>query len=123
VTAGDSTLIATLEYRFHLPRTFSIQPDPSTLFGRPFRAAPDRPFGLPDWDLVLKAFIDVGRSVNSDRQPGESDDTLVGTGVGAELVLWQNLSVRVDWGIALEDVPGEVSSGSNRVNFVVTIQF
>jgi len=123
-TAGDSTVIASLEYRFHLPRALGIEPDPTKtkLLGKPFRVAPDRPFGMPDWDLVFSAFIDAGWSFNSDRESFEHNDTLVGTGVGMELVLRQNLGVRVDWGIVLEEIPG-VSAGSNRVNFVVTIQF
>lgn len=124
VVAGDSVIVGTLEYRFHVPRALSIQPEPSRLFGRDFRLRPQQQYGRPDWDLVLRAFVDAGHVVNSDREDYEKDESLVGAGLGAELLLYQNLSVRMDWGMALDDVDNQnVKAGSNRFHFVFTLLF
>jgi hemolysin activation/secretion protein len=124
VVAGDSVIIGTAEYRFHVPRALSIQPEPSKFMGRDFRARPQQQFGRPDWDLVLRAFVDAARVTNSDRLSFERDETLVGAGLGAELLLYQNVSVRMDWGMALVEVQNQdVKVGSNRFHFVFTVLF
>ncbi len=124
VVAGDSVIVGTIEYRFHVPRALAIQPEPSHLFGREFRARPQQQYGRPDWDLVLRAFVDAGHVVNSDREDYEKDESLVGAGLGAELLLFQNASFRVDWGMALDDVDNQnVKAGSNRFHFVFTLLF
>jgi hemolysin activation/secretion protein len=124
IVAGDSIVIGTLEYRYHLPRAFGIEPEPRRLFGQPFRVAPQYVYGRPDWDLILKAFLDVGRTYQSDRLSFESDDTLIGMGIGVELVLRRNINVRLDWGFALEDLAaGSVDAGDNRLHFVATFLF
>jgi hemolysin activation/secretion protein len=118
--------MATAEYRFHVPRIFAIQADPTKtpfLWDKSFRAAPQHPYGRPDWDLILRGFVDVAEVVNSARQPFEKDATLVGTGVGMELQYKQNFNVRVDWGAALTDLPDEVRAGSNRFHISSTILY
>lgn len=124
IVAGDTVYIASAEYRFHIPKSRPYQQTPGELFGQPFRWVPQEPYGSADWDLVLKAFVDIGRAENSDRLIFERDETLVGAGVGAELSLYRNVNLRVDWGFALEDVlDGEVESGDNRLHFVATFLF
>jgi len=126
VVAGDSVVIGSVEYRYHIPRSFRVQPDPSKtrLFGRPFRFAPQHAYGRPDWDLIFRAFFDVGHTYNSTKRSYESDESLAGTGVGLELQLLNNLTLRADWGVALEDVAGgEVDSGDSRVHVEATIVF
>jgi len=124
IVAGDSVIIGSAEYRYHIPRAFGIESEPRQLFGQPFRYAPQYVYGRPDWDLILKAFIDAGRTINSDRLSFEHDETLVGVGIGAELQFKRNLNVRVDWGFALEDLKSaNVQAGDNRVHFVATILF
>ena len=123
ITAGDTVVIASAEYRFHLPRAFEIEEEPRSLFGRPFRYAPQQPYGRPDWDLILRGFVDAARVVNSDRQAFESDQDLLGAGVGVELLLYRNVSVRMDWAAAIEEIEGSVKSGSNRFHFVFTFLF
>jgi len=65
ITAGDNAVIASLEYRFHLPRTFRVSEPghigerPIGWMGRDFRWAPQQSFGRADWDLIFKAFIDA----------------------------------------------------------------
>lgn len=123
VVAGDSVVVANLEYRFHLPQALGLDPNPSELFGRSFRWQPQQPYGRADWDLILRGFVDVGRVVQSEKETFESDNTLIGTGVGAEFAFRRNFSVRVDWGIALEEIEDQVSSGSNRFHIVATLLY
>jgi hemolysin activation/secretion protein len=107
-----------------VPRAFEVEPEPRQLFGQPFRFSPQYPYGHPDWDLILKAFLDVGRTWNSDRMSFEHDETLVGTGIGLEILFKRNVNVRMDWGFALEDLESApVHAGSNRLQFVATIMF
>lgn len=127
-TVGDTTLIGTLEYRFHLPRTFTPESEPGTIpvIDKPFRYSPDQPYGRADWDLIFRAFLDVGRTINSDPLFFEEDHTLVGTGVGLELVVLQNFSARMDWGVALRDLDTgdeEVDAGDSRFHFVFTLLY
>lgn len=122
--AGDTVLITSVEYRYHVPRAFKVQPNPSKtrLFGKPFRYAPQQVYGRPDWDLIFKAFFDAGHVNRTDKVPGEGDDTLLGTGVGLEFQFQRNFNVRVDWGVALEDA-GSVQDGSEQVHVVATLLF
>lgn len=128
VVAGDSVFIGSAEYRFHLPRSFSPEPQPANFLGAPFRFSPQYKYGPVDWDLIFKAFVDVGVTENSDRQSFEEDNTLVGAGIGAELQLARRLNARVDVGWALTDaeaVAGDVENhaGDVRVHFLVTLIF
>jgi len=122
VVAGDSVFIGSAEYRFHYPR--SGQPKKvekqRQLFGQPFRWQPEAPYGKADWDLILKGFLDVGKTIQTDRLSFENDDTLVGAGVGVELQIKQNFTIRLDWGFALSEVEGETDVGDNRLHVVFT---
>ncbi|MCA9299005.1 MAG: hypothetical protein KDA28_08060, partial [Phycisphaerales bacterium] len=124
-TAADTVLLATAEYRFHLPRAFEPTENDTTLFGERFRYAPASPGGRPDWDLIGRAFVDWGRTVNSKIEDQfEKDEDLLSTGLGLEFVYRQNLSVRVDWGMALSDLESpKIDSGSSRIHFVATILY
>ena len=42
-------------------------------------------------------------------------------GVGIELSYRTNVTMRLDWGFTLEEIPGEVNSGSNRLHVVTSI--
>jgi len=125
LVAGDTTFVGSVEYRFHLPRALKVQPDPAStpLFGRPFRFAPQQPYGRPDWDLVFKGFLDAGRSIQNDKLDFEENQSLVGTGVGMEFAYKQNLTVRVEWGVALSEIEDEVDTGDSRVHFVFTLLY
>ncbi len=131
--AGDGVIIGSAEYRFHVPKALKrgYQPDsegrvqePGTFFGEQFRWVPQQPYGSADWDLILKGFVDIGRTIISDVPGAEEEETLIGVGIGAEFQVKSNFSLRVDWGIALEDVESsEIKAGSNRVHFLATILF
>lgn len=124
---GDNAVVATAEYRYHLGRSGSIAPEPVTLFGRPFRAQRTRPYGGADWDLILKGFVDAG-AVSQNAAPFfEKDETLIGVGVGAEARLRRNLTLRLDYGMALTDI-GEGAGrstqvGDTRLHFSATLLF
>ena len=69
------------------------------------------------------AGTEYGFGVNI-RLPFESEATLMGAGIGAELQLKSNFDVRIDWGIALRDVPSRgVRAGSSQVYFVLSLAF
>ena len=131
IMAGDSVYVINTEYRIHIPRLFPIQQDPTRtpfLWNKSFRASPQQAYGHPDWDLISRVFVDVGRVLYSDAQSFERNGTLVGTGVGLELQYKQNFNLRVDWGIALNalqnpDPTQTVSAGSNRFNISATILY
>lgn len=132
VAAGDTVVVASVEYRFHFP--WSLSPaEPGRLFGRPFRYRPQQPYGRADWDLVARGFFDLGYAANNDKLGFEFDETLYGAGVGLELAFRRNVSVRVDWGVALTDTDSgqtvagqftpDVTAGSSRFHISATILY
>ena len=60
----------------------------------------------------------VGR-VTGENLPSE---TLIGTGVGAEVSVLRNLNLRLDVGVPLKDV-GDTNSGDARLHFVGTLLY
>jgi hemolysin activation/secretion protein len=109
-----------------LPRLFPVQSDPAKtpfLWDKSFRWSPAQPYGRPDWDLIGRAFVDVAQVSQSQSLAFERDVTLVGTGVGVELQYKSNLNLRVDWGVALTDVPDLVTAGSNRFHISATFLY
>lgn len=123
VVAGDTVVVASAEYRFHLPQALGFDPNPGEFWGKPFRYRPQQPYGRADWDLVLKGFFDIGRTINSDRKSFESDETLIGAGVGVEFLFRRNLTLRLDWGFVLDEIENKADAGDNRLHFVGTILF
>ncbi len=138
LAAGDNVFIGSLEYRFHLPNALSPG-RPGTIgdstmpswVGRDFRWTPQHEFGRADWDLVLKGFFDIASVNQSEKLAGEIPDTLIGAGVGVDLLFRRNVSARIDWGMALKDAgpeqlgssEREVSSGSTRLHFLLTVSY
>lgn len=134
VIAGDSMVIGSLEYRFHLPRALGKEENPGMfmgrrmgMFGNNFRWQPQQDFGRADWDLILKGFVDAARSKNGEGTSITEDNyTLLGAGVGVELQVKRNFTMRLDWGFALrgvDDPANEIDSGDNRVHFSVTVLY
>jgi hypothetical protein len=126
IAAGDNVVNLTGEYRFHVPRALSLQPQPSTLFGEPFRVAPQRPYGRADWDLMLLGFVDYSWLTKNDKIAviGETDQTLLSAGVGLEFQFKRNLRVRLDWGWALRSLEGGLyDSGHDRLYVQASLSF
>lgn len=130
--AGDSAVLLSGEYRFHLPRALAPNPQPGELLGEPFRASRQYVFGRPDWDLVPLAFVDASWLFQEGNQAFELNNTLISAGLGLEIVFRQNVRARLDWGIALTDVYGPApgggrsviyESGKNRLYGTFTVYF
>lgn len=131
VVSGDNSVIGSVEYRLHVPRLYKPYAEGDTipvLFGEQMRWRPTEAFGRPDWDLILKAFCDVGNTTVNNKAVFESDYTLASVGFGAELQIRHNIAVRADWGYVLNeaiDAAGTVraENGDNRFHFVFTLSF
>lgn len=126
ITAGDTVIIASAEYRLHIPKLGTPkageQRQVDQFLGKPFRRFPQQPYGAADWDLIPKAFIDFGRVINNDREAFENDETLVGAGLGLDFIYKRNLNLRADWGVALEDAAG-TTDGSHQFHFSFTVLY
>lgn len=125
IAAGDDAIAASLEYRAHIARMLDINATPGSMFGEPFRWRAQYAGGPTDWDLILRGFVDAGRTLNVDRQSFEEDQTLVGAGFGAELSFNRRFIVRTDLGwalVGLDDAGGEtiVEEGDFQWHFVAT---
>lgn len=95
--AGDRAAIGSVEYRLHLARLLDPGGEPVEIpFVGPVQLRPTHIFARPDWDLVLKAFIDGGRTWVVDPGTEELDQTLASYGVGVELQLLRFLRASVD---------------------------
>jgi hemolysin activation/secretion protein len=123
--AGDSDVVGSVEYALHIPRLLPPRAQPSTLpvVGKPFRYARASAAAPPDWDLIVRTFVDAGYTNNSELEPTiESNETLLSTGVGAELRLYKNFSVRLDWGVPLRAITG-TPAGDSRFHFALTVSY
>jgi hemolysin activation/secretion protein len=138
IAAGDNVIIASAEYRFHIPNYLSVGTpgklgniDMPAWAGKDFRWTPQQAFGRADWDVVLKAFVDYASVGQNEIQPGESNDTLLGTGLGVDIRIKRNLDLRIDWGIALLDAgptategdPPQVEAGDNEWYVLLTLSY
>ena len=117
VLAADEFLTTSFEYAYHVPQ--ALKPgEPGKFLGRPFKWRPPQRQQRADWDLIFRAFFDYGyRKVSpipavagqtptpAAEQPLiDRNVSLTGAGVGVELVLWQNFSIRGDFGTALTEL-------------------
>ena len=125
ISSGDSAFNGSVEYRYHVPLGFkTLDPVQIPWFGTTFRLGPDSALRLPDWDLVFAVFSDFGRVYNQSKVLGEHNDSLASLGLGTELVLRRNVSIRVDYGVALLEVPSaDVSVGDGEVHFYALVRY
>jgi len=130
VLAADTAFVLTGEYRFHLARIFRASPDSPLANPRnlpilgDFRPVASRAYSRPDWDLIFRGFVDVGRALYTDEKPPESDSTLVGSGVGVELQIKRNISVRMDYGVVLKELESlNVDRGDSRIHFSLMVLY
>lgn len=127
--AGDTVAVGTFEYRYHLARSLPISRRSVRVpyFGQ-FRLAPQQVYGQADWDLVLRGFVDAGRTIRYDKPSGslERNQTLVGVGLGAELQIWGNVRAGFDWGHALRSTRGgsdPVDAGNDEFYFSFSVLY
>jgi hemolysin activation/secretion protein len=125
---GDDVEIGSLEYRLHLPRLLapSVEATRVPVIGE-FHTRPKYQYTFPDWDLILRGFVDFGHVSQVDANSFEDDQTLWGAGFGAELRLLRYFTGRVDVAWALRDVEitttDEVESGDSEIHFSVTLLY
>ena len=138
-TVGDDVYLGSIEYRLHVPRVFKPT-EPKNLFPRslsgkhgsrkpkPFRLVPDRVYGRPDWDFIIRAFYDLGDTEVTDRRKGngefedqEFDEFLQSAGIGLEVQLLQNFNFRLDWAYVLQGLDGgDTDNGDDRLHVAAT---
>ncbi len=126
VISGDSSVQGTIEYRYHLPRAFASQPAGRGFLDDSFRWTRDSNTGAaPDWDLAFLGFFDAGCVWQSEPYSFEDDSTtLLGAGVGVELSIRENISLSLNYGWALKDLPAAgVEDGDDQVYFLGSIKF
>jgi len=127
VAVGDNAIIGSLEYRFHLGKATPVTTDTATLFGSTFRNARSRPYGGADWDLIFSGFVDIGRVAIQDAFFFENAETLVGVGVGIEAQFKRNLTLRLNYGMAMSPIGSGSSKvtdvGDSRLHFTATVVF
>lgn len=114
---GDSVYVGSAEYRFHLPRALPIKRIPLDVpFIGDFRASPQQVYGRPDWDLVIRTFLDAGyadREGNS--RDGEFDQFLLSAGIGLEANFMGKMSARFDWARGIAESHSN-SAGSSPID-------
>jgi hemolysin activation/secretion protein len=124
IASGDSLFGGSVEYRFHLPLALRVADAWHLPMIGAFRPAADASYRMPDWDLVLATFFDYGQVWNAHKMAGENDDTLASLGLGIEIVVRRNFSLRLDYGFALADVESEgVEAGDAEAHFNATMRY
>lgn len=130
--AGDNGFAGSLEYRFHVPRALRPSNVPAgevdsprteeptgMLWGRPFNARPPRVYGRPDWDFIIRGFLDYGRTMINDKTSSlDREYTLMSAGAGAELQMWRNLNLRADVGFPLKEIDTGVGPPRTDPNYL-----
>lgn len=115
---GDSVYISSAEYRFHLPRALSIRREPLQLpLIGDFRATPQQVYGRPDWDLVIRTFLDLGYTdrEGDGKDIDEFDQLLLSAGVGLEANFLGKIRLRADWARGIKETHSN-SSGFNPID-------
>lgn len=127
LVSADNAFLGGFEYSLHTSHLLPTGP-PSRLLGRDFALRPTANRRRPDWDLILRGFVDFGYRWNNNRVGGgfENEDfSLVSAGAGAEFRVLENLSVRCDLGTVLKAVDsaqGRVADpGDTRVHIHATL--
>lgn len=108
--SGDSSVVASLEYRLHL----------LDLLRSNNQTKP------PNWDLILRGFLDAGHVSYNDALSFEKDTSFAALGVGFDLKILRNFQFRLDLGIPLQAVDNgseEIDTGDARLHFSVSASF
>lgn len=130
VVAGDSAVIGTIEYRYHLARTLDPGGEAIELpvIGR-FQARPRTVFSHADWDLILKAFMDgaetwYARADDPLVRAAESREDLFSVGIGTELQLLRYVRAGVDLAWPRSRLSDGSKGGDNpEVHALFTVMF
>jgi hemolysin activation/secretion protein len=88
-----------------------------------FRDRPQYVYGRPDWDLILRLFLDAGHLRPNDPGAAEEKATLMSIGGGVELQLLRNLNLRFDIGLAVGDAGGRVERWSTEYHLLASLLY
>jgi len=94
-----------------------------------FRAVPQQVYGRADWDFIIRAFVDAGKTERNGSSAvggSEPDQTMLGVGLGAELRLGRYIRARVDWGHALKSTSSattNVKKGNNEIYLLFSVLY
>ena len=144
LAVGDSVMVASAEYRFHVPREFfsfgggghgdaraTQIPDapvlplkPGAILDPRFNSRATSVSSRPDWDMILRGFFDFGETFNNkiDTET-ERNRTLASVGGGVEFQFYKPLfiTLRMDVGCPLiterDALAQNVDHGSVRFDF------
>ena len=108
--SGDSSIVATLEYRLHLLDLLRSNNQTKS----------------PNWDLILRGFLDAGHVSYNDPLSFEEDANLAALGVGFDLKIMRNFQCRLDLGVPLQAVDNgvdKVEAGDARLHFSISVSF
>ncbi len=134
-TSGDDSVIINAEYRFHVlralkPADTDVPDDPSKPPPPPpkFLLRPPTILARPDFDVILRAFYDLGYAENNNIvESTEANRLLMSAGVGIEVQVLRYLNLRLDCGFPLVSVTDKTSrpveAGSPRLSFVGVISY
>jgi hypothetical protein len=122
IASGDSLLGGSVEYRYHIrSRCASPTPEPARRGRVP--PATDASYRMPDWDFVGPRSSTTARS-GTRKLAGEHDSTLASVGLGFEVIVRRNFSLRLDYGIALSQVESEeIDAGDGEAHFNATVRY
>ena len=139
---GDSGFVGSAEYRIHLarllrPASLLEEVDPEqqasdAAVRKRFNYRASNVYGLPDWDLLVRGFVDwASVSFNdSDNFPEEVDQDLLSAGVGVEFQYQAHLNIRLDFGVVINELEGfpdptieDGESGDSRLHVLATYSF
>jgi hemolysin activation/secretion protein len=140
LTAGDSSISATVEYRLHIAQLLGNggSSEADSAVPRPDTPGAESSFrtsaSLADWDLIARTFIDGAYVMTNDidaagtRAFEFTDQKLLSAGLGLELSFKRRYSARVDWGVVLHDVDDangtkQAEVGDNRFHFLFTVAY
>jgi len=130
--AGDTAMSATLEYALHLPRLlkpYATPDNPQGAVPPGFKWRAPGVYALPDWDFIVRGFVDVGQVYSNRAQTNEVPDfTLASAGGGIELKASTHLSVRLDVGVVLKGINNpaaniQVGAGHTQATLVATFTY
>lgn len=139
---GDSGFVGSAEYRIHLarllrPASLLEEVDPEqqaedSAVRKRFNYRAPNLYGLPDWDLLVRGFVDwASVSFNdSDKYSEEIDQDLLSAGVGVEFQYRDHLNLRLDFGVVINELEGypdptieDAESGDSRLHVLATYSF
>ena len=139
---GDTGTIGSVEYRLHLARLLKPYSLLEERGGRDqvsnvnvrdrFNFRAPSPFGLPDWNLIFRGFVDWASLSINDPLTTEIEQDLLSYGLGFEFQYSSSLNFRLDFGVVANEletsntaqpIEEDGDKGDSRFHLLVTYSF